>query len=417
MYSDLIKKFKNVMEIKGYVSKELEVTKYLLKYPKTPIYFRDLDGYEAIGNIWAERNNISMVLGNSDILQSLLYAINNPVDYEILDKNPFYEERDFSLKELPIPKYFEKDGSNYITSGIVFSEMDGKRNASFHRMMVIDEKRAVIRLVPRDLYKMYEESIKEGKDLKISVIIGAFPTFLLAAATSVDYNIDESMIASSLRLKTLGEKEKMVRLSNGINVPIESEYVFEGKITNEKYPLEGPFLDITRTYDTKENQPVVVFEKMYTNKKPIFHLLLSGGYEHYNLMGMPREPTIYQEIKKMNVDVLDVKLTYGGCSWLHGIVKIKKKNEEDGRKAIEGAFKGHRSLKHVIIIDEDIDINNIEDVEWSIATRFQGDRDMVIKKERGSSLDPSRYNNDITTKIGIDATIKGKDKESFKKEF
>lgn len=417
MYYDLIKKIGNVIEVNDYVNKNLEVTKYLIKYPRNTVYFKNLDGYEAVGNIWAERKNISVALNNSEILPSILYAINNPVDYEVLDKNPFYEKSDFSLKELPIPKYFERDGSNYITSGIVFSEKGGKKNVSFHRMMVIDDKRVAIRLVPRDLYRMYEESVNEGNELKVSVVIGAYPTFLIAAATSVDYSLDESMIASSLRMKTMGEREKMVRLSNGINVPLESEYVFEGKIINEKYPVEGPFLDITRTYDIKENQPVLIFEKMYTNKRPIFHLLLAGGYEHYNLMGMPREPTIYQEVKKKGVDVLDVKLTYGGCSWLHGVVKIRKKSDDDGKNAIEGAFKGHRSLKHVVIVDDDIDINNSEEIEWAIATRFQGDRDMVIMKERGSSLDPSRYENDITTKIGFDATIKGKERENFRREF
>lgn len=417
MYYDLIKKFGNVIEINDYVNKNLEVTKYLIKHPRNTVYFKNLDGYEAVGNIWAERKNISVALNNSEILPSILYAINNPVDYEILEKNPFYEKSDFSLKELPIPKYFERDGSNYITSAIVFSEKGGKKNVSFHRMMVIDDKRVAIRLVPRDLYRMYEESVNEGNELKVSVVIGAHPTFLIAAATSVDYSLDESMIASSLRMKTMGEREKMVRLSNGINVPLESEYVFEGKIINEKYPVEGPFLDITRTYDIKENQPILIFEKMYTNKRPIFHLLLAGGYEHYNLMGMPREPTIYQEVKNKGVDVLDVKLTYGGCSWLHGVVKIRKKCDDDGKNAIEGAFKGHRSLKHVVIVDDDIDINNSEEIEWAIATRFQGDRDMVIRREKGSSLDPSRYENDITTKIGFDATIKGKERENFRREF
>ena len=87
-------------------------------------------------------------------------------------------------------------------------------------------------------------------------------------------------------------------------------------------------------------------------------------------------------------------------------MKIKKKNEDDGKRAIEAAFEGHRSLKHVVIVDEDIDIRNMQDVEFAIATRFQGDRDMVIyKKVRGSSLDPSSYGKEhLTTKIGIDAT-------------
>ncbi|MEM1973258.1 MAG: UbiD family decarboxylase, partial [Thermoplasmata archaeon] len=113
---------------------------------------------------------------------------------------------------------------------------------------------------------------------------------------------------------------------------------------------------------------------------------------------------------------LDVKLTYGGGSWLHGVVKIRKRREDDGKRAIMAAFRGHKSLKHVVIVDEDINIENLEEVEWAIATRFQADRDMIIIKERGSSLDPSRYSDDITAKMGLDATMKG-DGKKFKKIF
>jgi UbiD family decarboxylase len=263
---------------------------------------------------------------------------------------------------------------------------------------------------------MYNEAIAAGEELKISLVIGAFPTFLLSAATSVDYWIDESKIASSIRKKTLGEREKMVRMDNGIFVPFEAEYIFNGVITKEKYPVEGPFLDITRTYDMQENQPVAIFDSMYTNRDPVFHLLLPGGYEHYNLMGMPREPTIFNEIKKEGIDVIDVRLTYGGNSWLHGVVKIKKLKDDDGRRAIIASFKGHKSMKHVVVVDDDINIENMEEVEWAIATRFQADRDLIIIKERGSSLDPSRYDNDITAKMGLDATIKG-DRKKFQRVF
>ncbi|MEM0098927.1 MAG: UbiD family decarboxylase [Thermoplasmata archaeon] len=415
MYREIIESLPNVIKIEEKVSKNLEVTKYLLKYPKNPVYFKNLDGYEAVGNLWAERKNFEEILKTRNLIKDILYSINNPEDYNFVE-NRFDKTKDFSLMELPIPKYFPEDGSNYITSGIVFSEYEGKRNASFHRFMILDERRAVIRLVPRDLYKMYNKAISKGEELKISLVIGAFPTFLIAAATSVDYYFDESKIASSLRKKTLGEREKMVKMPNGIPVPFESEYVLEGKITSEKYPLEGPFIDITRTYDLKENQPIVYFESLNFSKDPIFHILLPGGYEHYNLMGLPREPTIYNELIKENVEVLDVKLTYGGGSWLHGVVKIRKRREDDGKRAIMAAFRGHKSLKHVVIVDEDINIENLEEVEWAIATRFQADRDMIIIKERGSSLDPSRYSDDITAKMGLDATMKG-DGKKFKKIF
>jgi len=133
-------------------------------------------------------------------------------------------------------------------------------------------------------------------------------------------------------------------------------------------------------------------------------------------MGMPREPTIFREVNKV-CECKDVSVTPGGCSWLHAVVSIKKKNPDDGRKAIEAAFKGHKSLKHVWIVDEDIDVHNPHDVEWAMATRFQGDRDIVSKKEKGSSLDPSsELETRMTTKMGFDLTIPaGRDLKSFKK--
>ena len=106
--------------------------------------------------------------------------------------------------------------------------------------------------------------------------------------------------------------------------------------------------------------------------------------------------------------------TPGGCSWLHAVVAIRKEKEDDGKKAIEAAFKGHHSLKLATIVDEDVDILDPLDVEWAVATRFQGDKDLVLKPhEKGSSLDPSADpNTRETCKMGIDATkplvVKGK---------
>ncbi len=369
---------------------------------KKILYFEDINGYEAVANLWARRERFEKIIGEN-LIHILLRSIDEPQDYELRDFDMRSES--FSLLDFPFPKYFEGDGGRYITTAVVFAEYEGKRNASFHRMMLLDDERAAIRLVPRDLYTMHRKAKEQGEEIKIAVGIGLEPNVLLASATSVDYSMDEMKIASSIKYNSEGGKELMMRTPNGNIVPYNSEIVLEGRITNE-YVKEGPFLDITGTYDIVREQPVVVFERFYIRKNPIFHLLLPGGYEHFNLMGMPREPTIYREIKNNGVDVLDVYLTPGGCSWLHAVVKIKKKKEDDGKRAIEAAFKGHGSLKHVVIVDEDIEIRRPEDVEFAIATRFQGDRDMIIYKNvRGSSLDPSsRGEEHLTTKIGVDAT-------------
>jgi UbiD family decarboxylase len=102
-----------------------------------------------------------------------------------------------------------------------------------------------------------------------------------------------------------------------------------------------------------------------------------------------------------------VHLTPGGCSWLHAVVQIEKRHEEDGRRAIEAAFRGHSSLKHAFVVDADIPVDDGAALEWALATRFQGDRDLVpIGRARGSSLDPSRDVAGSTTyKLGFDLTM------------
>ncbi len=420
MYKEYLQKIEHIT-VKERVSKNLELSNYLIKHLGTAVYFENLDGYKAVGNMWANRTNFANILNieEKELKLKMLQALEHPKPVKVIDHAPFldHETVEFSLKKLPIPKYFKEDGSNYITSGIVFSELDGKKNVSYHRMMVLDDTHAAVRLVPRHLYQMYNTAIERGEELKFAMVIGAEPAFLLAAATSVDYKIDESEIASALNYYCLGKTAEMVKLKNEILVPVNSEYVLEGKFTKMVKDVEGPFLDIMRTYDVKENQPIVEFERLYKTDDSIFHLLLPGGYEHYNLMGLPREPTIYKEIKDANINVLDLKLTNGGSNWLHCVIKIKKEHEDDGLKTLKAAFKGHKSLKHAVVVDDDIDINNNEEIEWAIATRVQADRDLIIFREHGSSLDPSRYENDMTAKVGIDATMPLKEKEKYRKLF
>ena len=168
---------------------------------------------------------------------------------------------------------------------------------------------------------------------------------------------------------------------------------------------EGPFVDLTETYDIVRKQPTMQITAVHHRRDPIWHVLLPGGLEHKILMGMPREPTIFNEVNRV-AECCGVNITPGGCSWLHAVVAIRKKSEDDGKKAIEAAFKGHKSLKHVVIVDDDIDIYDSNSVEWAIATRVQADKSVVIKTgERGSSLDPSADPHTYaTTKMGIDAT-------------
>ncbi|MBI5355115.1 MAG: UbiD family decarboxylase, partial [Candidatus Aenigmarchaeota archaeon] len=128
----------------------------------------------------------------------------------------------------------------------------------------------------------------------------------------------------------------------------------------------------------------------------------------------PREPSIYREVSRV-CDVRDVYVTPGGSSWLHAAVSIRKRGPDDGKNAINAAFKGHKSMKHVFIVDDDVDVHMPEEIEWAMATRFQGDTGIVVFKDKGSSLDPSSdFGSKQTAKVGFDLTIPwGADKKFF----
>ena len=172
---------------------------------------------------------------------------------------------------------------------------------------------------------------------------------------------------------------------------------------------EGPFIDLTGTLDFVRQQAVIEIDCVTHRRNPIYHALLPGRGEHKTLMGMPREPTIYSEVSR-ECDCRNVFITPGGNSWLHAVVQIEKHHPDDGLNAIDAAFRGHTSLKHVVVVDTDINLFDVSEVEWAIATRFQADRDLVVRSDQpSSSLDPSATHvpggKTRTSKMGLDATI------------
>jgi UbiD family decarboxylase len=403
-------------EAKKSLSSHLEAAAFIKALePKPTLLHVEDSEIPVAANICASRSLIAGYLNiePSQIVPKLLEAIEHPTKPQMADNPPCFEisEKAVDLDSLPLLLHAEKDGGKYISSAVVIAHHpEIGQNVSFHRLMVIGKDELAIRILPRHLQTFLDKS--KG-DLPVAICIGNGTNVLLAGACSVELGKDELEIANSL---------EPLRVANcaeaNCTVPAESEYVLVGRITGEMHK-EGPFIDLTETYDLVRSQRVVKIDHIYHRERPIYHALVPGGLEHKMLMGTPREPTIYREVSKV-CDCADVFITPGGASWLHGIVKIRKKREEDGRKAIEAAFRGHTSMKHVLIVDEDINITEPMEVEWAFATRFQGDRGLVIKAgETGSSLDPSADpETRKTTKVGFDATkpleIKGKNFEKAK---
>jgi 2,5-furandicarboxylate decarboxylase 1 len=351
----------------------------------------------------------------SGIVPSLARAIESHSSCQVVQKAPCQEvaEMQPDLDQLPILTHCTGDGGSYISSGVVIARHPRYgQNVDFHRCMQFSKTEMAMRVVRG---RHFDAFLEELGQVDVAVCVGTPPNVLAAAATSVEIGVDELEIANAL------EPLQVVKAQTvDVYVPAESEFVLEGTVYHNRRHVEGPFVDLTETQDIVRQEPVFLVKAITHRADAIWQALLPGALEHKLLMGMPREPTIFQKVNEVAL-CLDVNVNPGGCSWLHAIVQIDKQSEDDGRKAILAAFAGHRSCKHVFVVDADIDIYDPRQVEWAMATRFQGDKDMIVlPRERGSSLDPSAdTGTHLTTKIGFDLTrpLKAKGKNFEKAPF
>tara|TARA_B100001248_G_scaffold97702_1_gene72533 strand:- start:1511 stop:2782 length:1272 start_codon:yes stop_codon:yes gene_type:complete len=352
-----------------------------------------------------------------ELIDILSWAMENPSDTVLVeaDSAPVLENKmertDISV--LPIPRHYREDGGRYQSSSIIVAQYGMQRNTSFHRQLLKGPDRTTVRLVPRHLRTMADQAFENNEDVPIVVVNGPDPLVLLAAAMSFNEPIDELRVASALHERLYGAKLGLVEMPNGVQVPAESEYAMEARITT-KLDDEGPYVDITGTVDDIRQEQVIEYDSIYHRNEPIFHALIPAGVEHMTLMGMPRAPTIKTAVSEV-VTCTDVYLTDGGSGWLSSVVQIIPENSGDSMRAIEAALDGHKSMKQVIVVDTDIDVTNSTRVEWALMTRWQPDKDtLILSDQKGSSLDPSRSPDGTTSKIGIDATIDpGVDRSPF----
>jgi UbiD family decarboxylase len=385
------------------VNREYEAACLMRKAEKTrePAVFK-LPGSPLIhvSGIITRKDEVYRLLsknGSAEEAYRIITSFLGEAPYTVKIGNYYDYEETSDHMILPWIRYYEKDGGYYLTSSVLVSCSGSNCNASIHRIMLSDNGEIAVRLVPRHLYYMVEKARKTGERQPVTILMGLHPLHLIAAATSPPLGIYE--LSHSSRLLNTRLMKSPVH-----NHPIpEATLVAEAWIEPEDIE-EGPFVDAMGTYDRVRMQPRLTIEKIfYKPGKPI-QVILPGGVEHAIIMGFPREAMIYQSVSKVVPKVHKVTLTPSSGGWLHAVISITKNNDGDGKNAIMAAFAGHPSLKHVIIVDDDIDPEDPSQVDWAIATRFQADRDLVvIKNARGSTLDPSAENG-LTAKMGIDAT-------------
>ena len=409
-YISQIKKIDELKTVKSSVSTKYEIAGITAKVDGSDaVLFEKIkeSDFRLIANLVGTRKRFAIAVGGTEnnIHEKVISAIKKAKTPKIVSSGKFMENKSKNLLSMPIVAHFEKESGPFITSSVAYAKNPEteKQNSSFHRMMPIDKTHFSIRMVEgRHLHRCFTDAKEHGEDLKIAITVGVHPAISIAGAYQADWGKDEINIANSL----LGGKLTLAKLPfSGLNVPSGSEFVMEGKILRDKIHPEW-MVEMLQTYDHERSQPVFELENLYFRNNPIFHDVLSGYSEHRLLMGMPIESKLNGEVKKSFSQIKQISMTNGGCNWLHAVVQIKKKNDLDPKEIIKKTFESHRSLKQVTVVDEDIDPNNAESVEYAMATRFQADKDLVIiKNVRGSSLDPSSNQQKLrTAKMGIDAT-------------
>ena len=392
------------------------------------LMFHDVIGYDmpVVSGIIRSQKRAIMSMGCAtypEIEAKLKAAIDAPVSPERVETSSTLEViqtgDDVDLYELPIPMSSVHDGGPMITAGIVISrDPEYGMNSGIYRFMVKERNLTGIDIVtPNNMRLFAQRAYEAGRPLPISISIGNHPYEIMGSGFRAPLGMDEMAIAGGIR-------GMPVALGAGqtIDVPhiADSEIVLEAEIlpTGWVHP-EGRFGEFTRLMGGLHWNPLVRVKSVLRRKDAVYYAL-HMPWENTWLAAPTRYTAIRQALKTAGINVKDINVTLGGCAFWHVVISIRKQAGE-GKNALLAAL-SVMDIKHVVVVDEDIDVFDATDVEWAIATRVQGDRDViVIPGARGKPLDPSLAPTPVgvvptTAKVGIDATIgEGIPKERFER--
>src|SRR3954454_20134769 len=361
-----------------------------------------------LSGLVSDRQWIAEAMGvePAEVLERFQDAALNPLPWREVSDAPAQEvvHRDVDLgKLLPLPTHNEHDNGAYITAGLLIARnpSTGVQNVSIHRLQLSGPNRLGALLLPRHTSAFYEIAERAGQPLDIAIVIGVDPLTLLSSQAIAPVDFDELTIAGALH----GTPLRVAKcVTNEVRVPADAEIVLEGRLLPKVREMEGPFGEFPQYYGERAERHVIEIAAVTQRKDALFHTIVGGGLEHLLLGGIPREATLLAHLRRSFPNVRDVHLARGGVCRYHLYVQIAKRQEGEAKNIMLGAFAGHYDVKHVIVVDEDVDLHDPAEVEWAVATRFQADRDLVIvPNSQGSRLDPSTRDG-VGAKMGLDAT-------------
>ncbi|KTC88736.1 UbiD family decarboxylase [Fluoribacter dumoffii] len=409
---------------KTHLNPKFEVMSWIEHYEgEKALFFPEPQGYEIpiVAGILGQRRWAAeaMKVNESEMLKSILKALHNPIPWHVVaqEKAPVHEvvlgKNIDILKLFPVVTHHEKDAGPYITSGLVhgLNLETGKQNTSINRLQVHAPDKLGILMLPRDLYAYHQYAESQDAPLPVTITIGDDPLTKLSSQMIAPRDQSELEIAGAL----MGQPLPVVKsYTNDVHIPAEAEIAIEGYIPPGLRALEGPFGEFPKYYTGSSMLPIVQITCITHRQKPIFETNHPSGLENIVLGGVPREASLLERIRLNFPNVLDLRLTPGGLGRYHMAIKMKKTQMGEAKNVICCALGCHYDIKFVVVVDEDIDIDDSNQIEWAVATRFQAERDLVVVHGAlGSKLDPSAKKHTLGSKVGFDATLYLDEKDKF----
>jgi 2,5-furandicarboxylate decarboxylase 1 len=312
---------------------------------------------------------------------------------------------DVDLFDLPVVTHHKMDAKPYLVDAVVAADPEtGVYNSSHHRQLIKSKNEMGLWMSPRHLWTYCQKAAKMGKPLPMIHVHGHHPGFFLGSEALVPIEADEYEVIGGV----LGEPLRLtpsVTWGDRFMVPADAEVVIEAEVLPGEFAPEGPFGEFTGYYGPQRWSPVVRVKAITYRNNPIWLNILVGHPDTSILGGIPKEAGIYEKVKDALPNVRGVHFPISGCCRFHAYISIDKKVEGEGNVAALAAFPHHDELKHVIVVDSDVDPFNEREVLWAMATRVQPDTDVTIMSNvRGGSLDPSATVHASGAKMIIDAT-------------
>ncbi len=389
----------------------------VLRYFKNrkPLMFTNVKGYDmpVVGGLFGNRRLYYEMMNGitaENRIFKFMDAIANPKPVKMLQTGPIKEniiKGNIDItKILPTPTSHELDSSSFITAGMLIVRDPGTNEIHMAvRRFQINGGSSISALVSGHspaLLEQFADFEKINKPLECAVVLGYDATFLLASQIgSKRYGLNKYEVDSALR----GEPLELVKCETvDLEVPAFAEMVLEGHLVPNKRVVEGPFGELMGYYGEKAPNPVMDVKCITHRNDPIFQHAFPCREEHFT-NGLIREAELFATVSNTTVDIKDVNITIGGGARYHAIVQINAQKQGDAKTALIAALGSSYDIKHVVIVDEDIDIFDLDSVELALSSRVQASEDVVIiAGARGSGLEASHIAKGTTDKMGIDAT-------------